>query len=412
MEMRSAHRRPWLQRRAVVAASAAVVLMSSQLIRPSAAQAQSADLTERCAAPSHVRVREVPWAQDRLLPKRVWNLTQGAGVTVAVIDSGIDASVPQLAGRVLPGVDVVGSGPADTDCLGHGTFVAGVIAAQPAPGTGLAGVAPQAKVLPIRQAISADDGSVSDLAEGIRAAVDGGATVINVSASSFRPSLELQAAVQYASLHDALIVAAVSNAADAGSPTAYPAAYPEVLAVGAIDRDGQRGQFSESGEYLDLVAPGVGVTGLSRGGPGHVVADGASFAAPFVAGVAALVRSKHPDLTAAQVKHRLEVTADHPGAALPDPNLGWGVVNPWAAVTMVLTEESGQPTTGRTGPAQITPARRAVLDRGPQHLALAMFAAAAVLAAAVAAAAVTVPPGMRRRWTPAHLGAEKRGARP
>jgi len=347
-----------------------------------------------------VRSREVPWAQDRLQPKRAWDLTEGAGVTVAVVDSGVDASVPQLAGRVLPGADVVGGGPANNDCLGHGTFVAGVIAARQARGTGLAGVAPQVRILPIRQTNSAEDGTAADMAEAIRAAVDGGANVINVSVSSFLPNIQLQAAAQYAEANDVLIVAAVSNEAKQGNPTAYPAAYPQVLAVGAIDKGGKRSEFSEFGDGLDVVAPGVNITGLSRASAGHVVGDGTSFAAPFVAGVAALVRAEYPTLTAAQVRHRIEATADHPGTALPNPELGWGVVNPWAAVTAVLPEESGEGTaTAAQAPAaQIATARRPVVDRRPQQSALAFVIVAAALAAAAGAAAVAVPQGRRRGW--------------
>jgi membrane-anchored mycosin MYCP len=394
-----------LQRLAVSSVGLAVVGISSLLIGPTGAHAAPA--TEQCATPSPAQARAVPWAQERLLPKRAWDLTKGAGITVAVVDSGVDASVPQLAGRVLPGVDVVGGGLANNDCLGHGTFVAGIIAAQQMRGTGVVGVAPQVEILPIRQTNSAEDGTAADMAEAIRAAVDGGADVINVSVSSFLPDVQLQAAVQYAEINDVLIVAAVSNEAEQGNPTAYPAAYPQVLAVGAIDKDGNRSEFSEFGDALDIVAPGVNVTGLSRASAGHLVGDGTSFAAPFVAGVAALVRAEHPDLSAAQVKHRIEATADHPGTALPSPQLGWGVVNPWGAVTAVLAEESGQATAAQPVAAQIEPAKRPVLDTRSQRSALEFVALAAALAAVAGTAAVAVPRGMRRGWAAASVRSEK-----
>ena len=101
-----------------------------------------------------------------------------------------------------------------------------------------------------------------------------------------------------------------------GNPTAYPAAFPGVVAVGAVGQDGKRSQFSEVGTYLDLVAPGVDIVSLSRAGIGHMVDNGTSYATPFVAAVAALVRSYYPRLTALQVKRRMELTADHPGTAL------------------------------------------------------------------------------------------------
>src|SRR5439155_23371698 len=124
--------------------------------------------------------KSVPWTIQRLGVSRAWELTKGDGVTVAVIDTGVDASVPQLSGHVLPGTDVVnGGGAANNDCLGHGTFVAGIIAAQPKQGTGVVGVAPGVNILPIRQANNASDGTAAGLARSIRLAADAGAKVAN-----------------------------------------------------------------------------------------------------------------------------------------------------------------------------------------------------------------------------------------
>src|SRR5262249_51030991 len=141
-----------------------------------------------------------------------------------------------------------------------------------------------------------------------------------------------------------LIVAAAANQARNGNPRTYPAAYPHVVAVGAINQDGNRADFSEAGGFVDLAAPGNNVLSVGPKGPGHLVGQGTSFATPFVTATAALVRAYYPKLTAAQVKHRLEATADHPGRPLPDPQVGWGVVNPYAAVCTLLSEEwSSQP---------------------------------------------------------------------
>src|SRR5262249_40071718 len=216
---------------------------------------------QRCAPPATIVVRQVPWAQQRLVPQRAWKLSRGDGVTVAVIDSGVDARVPQLAGHVLSGVDVVGSvtfngavvgrgGRADSDCLGHGTFVASIIAAQPVAGIGFAGIAPGALILPVRQTNSGQDGTGSGMAAAIRAATDRGAKVINISAASSIPSQLLADAVTYAQQHDVLIVAAADNQAKEGDPRSYPASYPGVVAVGSIDQKGKRSDFSETGDFI------------------------------------------------------------------------------------------------------------------------------------------------------------------
>ena len=121
-----------------------------------------------------------------------------------------------------------------------------------------------------------------------------------------------------------VVVASAANSAKNGDPVTYPAAYPSVIAVGAVDATGKRADFSQTGSFLSLVAPGVGVASIGPRGAGHWLGSGTSYAAPFVAGAAALVRAYHPALTAAEIKHRLEATADHPAAALPDAGMGWG----------------------------------------------------------------------------------------
>lgn len=356
---------------------------------------------EKCSTPANDMVRDVPWTQKRLDLPRVWDVTTGEGVVVAVIDTGVDAAVPQLVGHVLPGTDIInGHGRADTDCFGHGTFVAGLIAAQRRPDTGMAGVAPGAMILPVRQANSSSDGSAAGLARSIRVAVDAGAKVINISASVFFPSADLEAAVHYATGKDVLLVASASNEAEQGNPTAYPAAYPEVVAVGAIGQDGQRTEFSEVGNYLALVAPGKDVISLSRGGRGHLTDSGTSYATPMVTATAALVRAYRPDLTAAKVKRRMELTADHPAATLPDPRMGWGVVNPYNAVTAVVPEELGlaaKPNHSRP----LNPLRRAVVDTSGRDAALTFAGGAVLLVLLVAVFAYVMPRGMRRDWRPA-----------
>ncbi|MGC4879756.1 type VII secretion-associated serine protease mycosin [Micromonospora sp. DT43] len=345
----------------------------------------------------------VPWAQERLGVQRAWSLSRGQGVTVAIVDTGVAANSPQLDGRVLAGVDLTAAGrpPADDDCFGHGTFIAGIIGAAPAAGTGFVGVAPEVRILPVRVANSTDDGSAALLARGIRTAVDAGADVINISASTGSPEPSLVEAIAYAEAKDVVVVAAAANGTQQNQQPAYPAALPTVLAVGAIDSTGALARFSRTGRHLGLTAPGVDVVSIGPGGPGHWQGSGTSYAAPFVVGTAALVRAYRPALTAAEVRHRLLVTADHPAVALPHPGYGWGVVNPAAAVATVLPEE------GAVGPGAPVPAARhpdlPTPDPIGRYLVTLGAGLAIVLTGLVALLTVLMPAGHRRRWRPARV---------
>lgn len=343
---------------------------------------------------------EIPWAQRHLTPERAWALTEGAGVVVAVLDSGVDARSPQLSRRVLPGVDLTrtGGGRADSDCLGHGTFVAGIIAAAPAVGTGFAGVAPQVRILPIR-ITDRPAGMPDAIATGIRTAVDRGADVVNVSAGTTVRSSAMEAAVRYAEQRNVVVIAAAGNRAEGPGVRTYPAALPGVVAVGAMNNDGGRSDSASQSASVALVAPGENVVSIGPRGPGHWQGSGTSYATPFVSGTAALVRAYRPGLSAAQIRHRLQATADLPAAELPDVLLGWGVVNPMAALATVLPEE------GRAG-AVAGAAQRAVAPELPSSPEVGPFLAAGValvllVAAGSAVLAVLGPVGHRRRWRPA-----------
>ena len=396
-----------------VVATSAVVLVAAVAtgVVATPAQAEPAALPdpgENCLpAPETVATAE-PWAQAWLGIGRTWPLTRGAGVTVAVVDTGVAADSPQLSGRVLSGLDLTspGGGPADNDCFGHGTFIAGIIGAAPADGTSFHGVAPEVRILPIRVANSMDDGTARLLAEGIRAAVDRGADVVNISASTRAPEPSLLAAVEYAEQRDVVVVAAAANSAGQGVQVAYPAALPTVVAVGAIDSTGTLAAFSQTGPHLGLTAPGVEVVSVGPGGPGHWRGSGTSYAVPFVAGVAALVRAYRPELSAAQVRHRLLTTADHPAVALPDSGYGWGVVNPAAAVSSALAEE------GAAGPAAPAGDARHPDLPPPDPIGPTLAALAAglsvVLIGLVALLTVLLPAGRARGWRPAALSSTDR----
>jgi membrane-anchored mycosin MYCP len=391
-----------VNRRSLPAAAAVAALVA--VPQPAlAATVPKIPVTHQCLSPPQASADTVPWAQQLLAPQRTWPLTRGAGVTVGVVDTGTDAKAQQLAGRVLPGRDVrnPGNGPADNDCFGHGTFVAGIIGAAPAKGTMFAGVAPDVTILPIRVADEATDTSSATLAKGVRAAVDGGARVVNVSASTSAKDGELEAAVAYAASRDVLVVASAGNSAQQGNPTPYPAAFDGVVAVGAIERSGKPASFSDTGDYLDLAAPGVDVCSIGPGGPGQWEASGTSYAAPFVAGVAALVRAYHPKLTAAQVKRRLEATADRPPANVPDASLGWGTVNPAAAVTALLPEEGTAGAVMAPAAPNAIPPSAPVQDRTSGVLVALSVLGVVLVAALVCLGARLVPIGMRRGWRPA-----------
>jgi type VII secretion-associated serine protease mycosin len=351
----------------------------------------------------------LPWAQQLLEPEAVWPLTDGSGVTVAVLDSGVDAGNPALAGRVVNGGDVTaasGGGPALYDCLDHGTPVAGIIGGQRRAGSGFAGMAPGARLLSIRVAVSRDGNDAGALADGIRAAVRQGAQVINVSLTVETPDRRLQQAVQYALGHDVVVVAAAGNenTASQGNPREYPASFPGVLAVGAIDRNGHRAAFSETATPVSVAAPGTDIVAPAAGGTGATDMlkgqQGTSFAAPFVAGTAALVRAYRPHLTQQQVVRRIEATAVHRSGTLPDREFGWGVVDPRAAVTAVLPGETGA-TPAPDGRPRLAPVSRPVAAPGRRERAALLTAAAAGMAAlAVVAAVVLLPLGRRRGWRP------------
>lgn len=324
-----------------------VVLCLGALVAPvPAAPPPGACLTQ--PRPHDVRP-ERPW-EDRLLdPARVWSVTRGAGVRVGVVDSGVDGDGPALRGKVFAGFDFVrGVAGARFDCAPHGTPVASIIAGAPVDGTGFHGVAPDARIVPARVTDTDEiKGGPAVVAAGIRYTVDNGVRVLNLSLTVFQDAPEIAQAVAYARAHDVLVVAAAGNQRENGNPTPYPAAYPGVLGVGSVDITGARSPDSQSGPYVDLVAPGVKVTGAAPGN-GHALWQGTSFATPFVSGTAALVRAAYPDLTADQVADRLLRTASVSRGGARGPDYGAGVVNPYRAVTD--TELAGDP-----APADATP---------------------------------------------------------
>ncbi|MCC3779697.1 type VII secretion-associated serine protease mycosin, partial [Streptomyces sp. UNOB3_S3] len=326
------------------------------------------DGSGQCTYPAKP-IKGTPWSLQRVLLDQLWQDTRGKDsrgnpVRVAVIDTGVDNLNPQLKDAVdaRSGTDLLtgakdpgqpagqgpatGTGPtgpaglagpagATVDPVGHGTKVAGIIAARPSPASGFVGIAPESVIIPIRQNDEKGTGTSRTLAVGIRQAVDAGARVINISqdtATPLRPDSDLEQAVQYALAHDVVVVASAGNdGADGQARATYPAAYPGVLAVGASDRNNERAYFSQSGDFVGVAAPGVDMVSTVPGG-GQCVDHGTSFSAPYVAGVAALIRAKHPDWKQHQVVAQIEQTAERPAAGR-DRHIGWGVVDPARALT-------------------------------------------------------------------------------
>jgi membrane-anchored mycosin MYCP len=323
----------------------------------------------QCEAPIYTEaLTRTPWALDRLKPKEAWRLARGHGVTVAVIDSGVSPSHPLLRGQVLPGADLLrpgSNGQCDED--GHGTLVAGIIAARDTGDDPFYGVAPEAEILPIRvlrdSKKDADPQFSARVAKAVRLAVDKQAQVVNLSLVT-DPSQELKEAIRYAVDKDVVLVAATGN--DGSSEQRmYPAAYDQVIGVAGIGPDGRHVKTSHAGIEVDVAAPGYEIVGPApRGDRFRSEREGGtSFAAAYVSGVAALIRSYAPDLSASQVAWRVEQTADAPPQGGSDQaqgrndQFGHGVVNPWRAVSALLAAPGEQAVTavGRIPEAEPLP---------------------------------------------------------
>ncbi len=279
-------------------------------------------------------VRDEQWQLAAFDAKAAWRVSTGRGVTVAVIDSGVDGSHADLVGQVLPGIDLVDeSGDGQSDPVGHGTTVAGLIAGRNDDKHGVVGLAPNVKILPVRvldEENRYDDALI--VAKGVRWAVDNGAQVVNLSLGGTGDSPALAAALDYAFAKDVVVVACTGNTGTAASDEVwYPAREPGVVAVAGTDRDTDT-MWSRSitGPETVLTAPATGLLGARPGGYWRV--EGTSFAAPLVSATAALIRSHWPEMTAGDVVNRLINTARDLGEPGRDDRFGFGMVNPLAAL--------------------------------------------------------------------------------
>lgn len=287
--------------------------------------------------------RPAQWALTQLNVEGLWPVNNGTGVCVAVIDTGVQSTHPDLAGLVVGTADFTGEGPADG--YGHGTHVAGIIGAVANNGVGISGAAPGADVLSVKVLASNGSGLSSWAADGIIWAVDHGATVLNLSLGASCPpaqsggcmSTAMQTAVSYAQSHDVVVVAAAGNDGDPNGAHAgnwsWPAAYTWPIAVGATTASSTHSSFSTSAPYVDVAAPGSSIysTYLTTVNGGYAYMSGTSMATPYVTALAALLRGAHPSDTAAQIRARITSTATDLGPPGPDPDFGAGLINPSAA---------------------------------------------------------------------------------
>ena len=354
------------------------------------------------STPVTALIPDRPWEDKLLDPSRVWPVTKGAGIRVGVVDSGVDSDNIQLRQKVFSGYDfVLNRAGARIDCAAHGTGVASIIVAAPITGTGFHGIAPDARIVPARVTDTDEiKGGAAVVAQGIRYTVDNGVKVLNLSLTMADDPV-LRSAVEYAQEHDVLVVAAAGNHSQEGNPTPYPAAYPGVLGVGSIDIAGAKAPDSQTGPFVKIVAPGVKVTGCNPI-QGLKYYGGTSFATPYVAGVAALVRARYPKMSAADVATRLIDTASVPRGGRDTPAYGAGIVDPYRAVMDTTLGDGGpgaKPTPIPAPHPDLVAQRKAAAlaaenDRA-RHTATVLLGGTAL----VLVLAGLVLAGHRRRWT-------------
>ena len=333
--------------RVVAAALLAAAIAAAPLAVPQAALSAPAGILAADA------IRDRQYWLDEYGIREAWQVTRGAGVTIAIIDSGVDASHPDLRGAVVGGIDLSGVGAADgtrpvgSDAPDHGTMVASLAAGRGSgPGDGVIGAAPEASLLSASLAFGPEqrDGD-AQVAEAVRWAVDAGADVISLSLT--RNTLawpeSWDDAFGYAEANDVVVIAAAGNRGSGTEQVGAPATIPGVVAVGGVDRAGRASDAaSAQGISIALMRTSEQLVAAVPGG-GHVMWQGTSGASPIVAGIAALIRAAHPEATAADVVTRLIATARPVTATVPDPLYGYGLVDAAAAVRAELPAATENP---------------------------------------------------------------------
>ncbi|MFL1376759.1 MULTISPECIES: S8 family serine peptidase [unclassified Nocardiopsis] len=401
---------PTARPRAAGRTAAALVLALGCTAGPAAAAADTGDETppplsqvfefkradQPCAVPGTHTVEQKPWTRPFLGLDEVHRLGTGAGARVAVLSPELDASGPALGGAV--------EGGGSADCLGYGTFLAGVVAGRAVEGSGAVGVAPGAELLFVPTG-APDTGLASSgqIASGIGTAVEAGADVVLVATATWENSQALDGAVTAAAEAGALVVAPATVNTVRGPMAGYPAQHPEALSVAAHDPEGlpvvDAALARADGDLVrvDLLAPGDLTAGPGAGG-GHVTGSGPGVAAAFAAGTAALLAARSPELTAHELRERLITTAYPSPAGVKDPVSGMGRIDPLGAL---VTEPGGEAAPVVGGRFVPDPSPRGSLEAVPTAATVGAFALLVVLCALAGA---VVRNGRARGWRPAQPG--------
>lgn len=332
--------------------------LATTLAKTATAAVAAAAVLLAGAAPAHAdTVRDYEYWLGDYGFTTAWNSTKGKGVTVAIIDTGVNGNVTELRGAVTGGTDVSGLGTpdgqtpvGDPEESGHGTMVASLLAGRgTGEGNGVIGVAPEASLLTVSVAFGQETGAEKtndeQIAEGVRWAVDNGADVINMSLTrNTRDWPESwDDAFMYAFEHDVVVVAAAGNRGSGTTEVGAPATIPGVLAVAGVDKEGNASlDASSQGITLGVAAPSEDLVGVRPDGR-VVIWDGTSAATPIVSGLVALVRAEYPELDAANVINRVIRTADPNGHEVPSPLYGFGLIDPVPALNADVEEIDANP---------------------------------------------------------------------
>lgn len=247
------------------------------------------------------REDEIPWGVERVGAPELWSETRGDGVKVGIIDTGISGKHPDLKGRVKARYIALNDGAGYSQMDGHGTHVAGTIAAV-ANNSGIVGIAPEVELYDIRAFGPDGTANIADIVEGLNWAIENQMDVVNMSFGTSEDSPALRQAIKRASKAGITLVASAGNN---GGALEYPAAYPNVISVGALDKENQLASFSARGRGLDVAAPGVGIKSTWLNGQYRVL-DGTSMAAAHVSGIYALLKSAKDRKTRRQIRRDLQ----------------------------------------------------------------------------------------------------------